>query len=294
MKLDIIIPVKTSLVTLTVERTIPSILTNLLYNNIYVVTNKDNFSSIQFYFGNKIKYIDEDKVCSGLTSNAISNYFKLKNIDIKRSNWYFQQFLKLSISKLDFISESYLIWDADAVVLKPIKFISKEGKVYLNKTSEHHKPYFETMEKLIGIKKQVNYSFISEYMVFRKEIVLSILNKISKKKEQHWWFTILDNINQNDLLRSGFSEYELYGNFIAKYYPNTFSIKNLNKTRNGAIFLGTKPSTFGLKLFSYVFYYISFEEWQKGGKLFSRKYFKALAFYIGMAGKRILKMLRGF
>ncbi|QTD37472.1 hypothetical protein JL193_15545 [Polaribacter batillariae] len=261
MKLDLIIPLKSNLLSLAINNTIPSLIKNISFNNIYIVTKKDNFEAIKNALGNTVICLDENKILDGLILNNIQEYFKKRNVDYNRAGWYFQQFLKLSISKLNFITNLYLVWDADAVALKPIQFISKDDKVFLEKTKEHHKPYFITLEKLIGLKKQVNFSFIAEYLVFDKEIVKEMLLKISKNK--NWWFDVLDKIDSVNLEKSGFSEYETYGNYVSKFYKERFIIRNLNKTRKGVRFLGKQPSEKGLKLFSYVYDYMSFEQWHK-------------------------------
>ncbi|MFK2341778.1 hypothetical protein ACIXN4_11250 [Bacteroides fragilis] len=41
----------------------------------------------------------------------------------KRSGWYFQQFLKLGISKLDDLSENYLVLDADTIFCKEFHYL---------------------------------------------------------------------------------------------------------------------------------------------------------------------------
>ncbi|WP_158838611.1 DUF6492 family protein [Polaribacter sp. L3A8] len=278
MKLDVIIPIKSNLVSLAIDKTIPSIIKNISYNNIYIITKRDNFETIKNALGDTVIYLDENEILDGLTLNNIQEYFKKRNADIYRAGWYFQQFLKLSISKLSFITNLYLVWDADAVALNPIHFISKDNKIFLEKTKEHHKPYFITLEKLIGLKKQVNFSFIAEHLVFDKEIVKEILLKISQK--ENWWYDILDKIDSENLEKSGFSEYETYGNYIFKFYKDRFIIRNLNKTRKGVKFLGKQPSKKGLKLFSYAYDYMSFEQFHEKHKPFLIKII-AIFFSIG-------------
>ena len=201
------------------------------------------------------------QISKNLTLSNIKQYFKNRNEDSSRAGWYFQQFIKLSISKLNYISNLYLIWDADAVVLKPINFLTKGNKIYLEKNKEYHKPYFDILEKLIGLEKQTNYSFIAEYLLFNKEIVNTIISKISTKEE--WWDEILDNIDSDNLSKSGFSEYELYGNYIYKYHKNSFEIRNLNKSRKGVKLLGNNPTKKDLKQLSLAYDYMSFEQFHK-------------------------------
>lgn len=272
MNIDIVIPVKTSLVTLVIEKTIPSVLSKLAYKQIFIITKKENFGAFDAIVHDKITLIDEDRIVDGLTLEKVKTYLTSKHADEKRAGWYFQQFLKLGISKSNITSGLYLVWDADCIALRPMSFFSQDNNVLCDTTKEHHEPYFNTIERLIGIKKQVDYSFISEHFVFDKHIVASLINQISK--DTSWWIEILDKIEPSMLSLSGFSEYETYGNFVSKYYPQHFKIRQLRKTRYGTRLLGMKPNSFGLHLFSLVFDYMSFEEWQDKYKPTPIRYIK--------------------
>ena len=95
----------------------------------------------------------------------------------------------------------------------------KDGKTLFNLKEEYNKPYFNTMNKLLDIKnsKVVKGSFISEHMLFSKEIVLELLDRIESNKKidgEYFFEKILFSINKNDLNKSGFSEYETYGEIL--------------------------------------------------------------------------------
>ena len=65
--------------------------------------------------------------------------------NISRSGWYFQQFLKMYACYIDGISDNYLIWDVDIVLLKKLPFFTKNGKYFFYKNKKIFKPYFETI-----------------------------------------------------------------------------------------------------------------------------------------------------
>jgi len=274
MKLDIVIPVKTSLVQFVIEKTIPSIIENLSFNNIYLITCKENFSKLSILKSSTIIILDEDSIISGLEIKYIRNYLYNKGQDINRAGWYFQQFIKLGLSTTKYINNRYLVWDADNIALRKINFFSNEGEILCDTTKENYATYFLVNEKLIGLKKQVNFSFISEHFIFETEKVKELLNKISINTNNCWWKQILDSIPENQLSSSGFSEYELYGNYITKYHKNSFKIRKLSKSRRGTHLLGINPSKFSLSFFSIVFDYMSFEEWQKKCEPLPLRYFK--------------------
>ena len=289
MNFDVVIPLKTSLLSIAITRTIPSIISNISYDKIYILTKKSNFKELESTFKGKITCLDEDEICKHLTLDNIKEYFKNRNENPERAGWYFQQFLKLSVSKLHFISNLYLVWDADAVALNPINFFTQNNKIYFEKNKEFHEPYFEIIEKILDLKKQVNFSFIAEHLVFNKKLVITILNKISKKET--WWLDILDNITSENLSKSGFSEYELYGNYVSKFHKNEIEFRHLNKTRKGIKYLGEKPSIRGLKLFSSAFDYMSFERWHKEYKPLPLRYM--IVFFVILFGwvKKYVKLI---
>lgn len=277
MELDIIIPIKSDSLKLAIELTIPSILTHLSFNKIYILTKLENFEMINLNFEDSVILLNEDKVCEGITFQKVSEYLKNKIDNTSRTGWYFQQFIKLGISKNTTITSNYLVWDADAVVLKQMNFINDKKQIFITKSDEHHQPYFNTLEKLINIKKQVKFSFISEHMIFNKECVVNLINIISKKDAMKiWWEIILDTIEVKHLNKSGFSEYETYGNYLMSTSPSLLKIRFLPNFRSGKELLGEDPSRFLLKLLSIEYYYISFESFQKTKYSFPLKQLKVL------------------
>lgn len=289
--MDIIVPLKTDLLAIAVKMTIPSIFLNLNYNKLYIITNSENFENLKLSFGNKVVLIDEDKVFEGLTFENVSNYLNTRIGSSWRTGWYFQQFLKFAISMKAELTSDYLVWDADAVALKPIAFYNKSNQIYVTKSEEYHQPYFNTVENLIGIQKQVKYSFISEHMVFTKKYVSNLLTEISEKSEKVWWEIILDNVNINYLAGSGFSEYELYGNYVMHINPMYFQERKLNKLRDGVKLLGNQPNTSLLMIFSYLFDYISFETYHKKIKSFLYRYFLIILIISSNILKQLIKKL---
>lgn len=261
-KLDIVIPIKTELISFAIELTIPSVLKNLKYHKIFILTKRQNFEVLVQHFSNELILIDEDHVCDGLTIKVVKNYLSYRIGTTWRAGWYFQQFIKLAMAWRNDVSNDYLVWDADSIALKPINFFTKTGRIFVTKSKEYHVPYFICNEKLTGIQKLVPYSFISEHMVFTKKHVISLLNEIMKISDDIWWKIILDQVDSKDLVGSGFSEYELYGNYIMNRDPNHFHARKLVNFRSGTMIFGLQPDNRWLNLFSLFYDYISFESSQ--------------------------------
>ena len=94
-------------------------------------------------------------------------------------------------------------------------------------------------EKMFNFGKVYKSSFISELMFFKKDIVNDLLNRIGVDK--YGFFDKSVNILNKMNVDAGMSEYELYGNYVTKYFNNSYNYKNI-KT-----FLGGKYNTWEIK-----------------------------------------------
>jgi hypothetical protein len=280
--LDIVIPAKRSLVDFVVTHTLPRVIAYLPYRSIIVIVHKEEVGRLSD-LAPDVLVVDEDELCPGLKLEGIKRILAQRGASPDRAGWYFQQFLKLGLAQTNLVSDYYLVWDADCLPLRPINNFTSGDKILLDKTQEYHAPYFETNQKLLGLNREVEFSFISEHMVFEKHIVNEILDKISLIVNDSWWEIIINNVSDQDLGKSGFSEYELYGNYLAKYHPAKFAVRKLHKTRKGTKLFGFDPPESGLKLLALSHDYISFEQWQdkikspiKRYSLVGKQFFKGL------------------
>lgn len=85
--------------------------------------------------------------------------------------------------------------------------------------------YFECMYRLNNFFiKSANISGICHHMIFEKKILDEIFNLI-KQPDEEVYETIIKAVTPSS---SGFSEYELYFNYIFKKYPELYTIRHLN------------------------------------------------------------------
>jgi len=235
---------------------------------IYVITNDSHFEKFQPLSLTNLVFVNENELFDGFNFQSVAEFLRQKINNGDRAGWYFQQFLKMEVSKI-IQSDYYLIWDADTIPLKPINFFDKDDKVLIHKSEENHSPYFETLEHILGLKKTVNYSYISEHFMAQTKLMQKLLLELSTNAGALAWpYYILENIATKDISLSGFSEYETYGNFLNSTYPNSFRLRTspselLNTTRNGSMILGTLPNTKDLKFLEALgLHYATFEIWQ--------------------------------
>lgn len=256
MKIDIVYVTKLDHL-YSLNLSIKNLILNFDVSNIYIVTNIDNFKFFKFNCSVPITLLDEDKILP-------VKFHEVKKLELpyfpKRAGWYFQQLLKLGISFIDGISENYVVLDADTIFLKKIDFINSEGKFVFLKSSEYHVDYFVNYNALLNETPNREFSFISQYMVFNKEIVKELVSRIDSNinNGDNWCIKILSNlIGEGPSL---FSEYETYGHFVKNHYLKSCEFISLPWLREGVDKVGKFfPSNDEIKLIPEEYYLVSFE-----------------------------------
>ena len=236
----------------------------------FIIASRENNNFIKKNFSNKnnLIYLEENEIFKNFRKVDIAKIIKSKGGDPTRAGWYFQQFLKMEVAMKDYISDHYLIWDCDTIMLKKINFFNKKGQTIINTSNQYHKPYFEFINRL-GLKSRKQYSFICEHMMINSKIMRELIKFIGKIETTDilWVKKVLNNVNKIYLSKSGFSEFETYGIFLSEFYQHTFSVRNLKSTRKGYTLFGNPNSkkTF-LILLIYGYYWATFEIWDKKSK----------------------------
>ncbi|MGH3009954.1 MAG: FkbM family methyltransferase [Gaiellaceae bacterium] len=150
-------------------------------------------------------FIDEDSIAP--IARARINY-TVNGID--RSGWLFQQLLKLASAEL-VEKESFLVLDADTLLTRPQIFWHRDGPV-VNHSLEYHRPYVASYQRLLGIPPRSPLSFIAHHMLWQKSVLTELKREIGALHSKPWYEAIVDATDRHQ--SSGFSEYELYGNFL--------------------------------------------------------------------------------
>lgn len=190
--------------------------------------------------------------------------------NISRFGWYLQQFFKLElIFDNDPKFDLTVIWDADCVPTRNIPILDTEGKlVYLSVANEFHGEYFTLIEKLLGMRKVVEMSFVIPGFPIFHRVAQNLRKELEKSFPQSDWYDILiQNINFE--LRSGLSETELLGTWVTNAYPNSWSVLNGTWERRGQKRFGYAKNMTVNKIIkigkSYNLDIISFENWDTRG-----------------------------
>lgn len=226
------------------KKTIRYINQYLTPKNIYIITDTRFMRflpKIILNDGNCI-VVDENNILDGLTLDELKKlFFGLDRVRMG-AGWYFQQFLKMAFALSGYCdTDFYLSWDSDTIPLRKIDFFNENGKPYFTMKSEYHKPYFDAIERLLGITNTNKRSYIAEHMLFNKEIMVELINSIQSNdqlKGSSWYEKIVYALEPEVVSPMGFSEFETYGNYCFNYHPFVYEERILPSFRNGGLIQG--------------------------------------------------------
>ena len=210
-----------------IEKSIQGLLINSNVYIIYLVVPNEDVTLFRAKINNnQVHILSENDLISSEKQILIKERLGKMHF---MYGWYLQQFLKFEFAHhID--QDNYLIWDADTVLFK--KMVFKTDIFEVVPSSEYHKPYFETLEKILGIQRQVNFSFISQFMMVNKNELNDFFSLIDRESPQNWYLRVIENIKKDAI--NEFSEYESYGNYIAFKNKRSIKLKHKKWFRYGA------------------------------------------------------------
>lgn len=186
----------------------------------------------------------------------------------ERFGWYLQQFLKIEIL-LASPEERLVIWDADCVPLKPIKTFSYLGNpIYMRASNEYNEIYFENIKRLLGLARIQDFSFVVPSFPMKKFWLKTLVDELSRQTNGvRWWQAIMDSTDFSQ--RSGFSETETIGTWVANKYPAEWSTYPGKWERRGQKRFGYARNFTTEKLLRHTSKHsldiVSFENWDTRG-----------------------------
>lgn len=174
--------------------------------DIYLVAPADD-RIVSFCRQHGLQFVDETSLFG----------FSPKDLDIQvrdshgkvrdRSGWLFQQLVKLS-GRVG-TCQHYLCIDADHVLIRPHTFLTADGKTVFYMSYEEHPPYYENIHRLLPGLPLSTLSYVDHKMLFDKEQLERLHQALGGSE---WIKTIRDSYDRT--CHAGFSEFELYGNFV--------------------------------------------------------------------------------
>ncbi len=216
--IDVVIPViEKDAVTLVL--TIESVRANILQpiKNIYFIAPESTL----------LRKIAHEKNCIFILEDNVLPVFS-KNT--QRKGWIKQQYLKLNADTVA-TCEHFLIIDADTLLIRPQIFVTKEKSV-LNILHDYWFKRKQMVKIALGFNKFHNLDFTSHHMLFSKTKVQALKKHLQNLHGKPWQ----DALDSLDIPEGSFSEYELYGNFVAQHFEDEIEFVlgcNIIFPRNG-------------------------------------------------------------
>jgi hypothetical protein len=232
-----------------------------IYANKYEVIVPDNEVNVfKNHTNPKFEVVCESTYLNGIDLEFVRDHL----INYKElAGWYLQQFIKINACRLGDESDVYLVWDADTVPLKKLEFFDSVGRLKYFKGTENHTDYFNTIHKILGLQKKVDFSFIAQCFPIKRNWAQEFCDEIERRSGADWVVTVLANISGDT--RSGFSEYESLGTFLTYKYPNDFITTDNGWSRYGNLLVGgiDNVNSKVINSLSIQYDYIAFEHSQR-------------------------------
>jgi hypothetical protein len=246
------------------RKTLRFVQKNLSATKIFILTDGRMAKYLSKEIRNSPIYqiVDENSLLGGLTYQKIYQIIKSQGREHTNTGWFFQQFLKLGFALSEYCdTEYYLSWDADTIPVRPLDFFSDSGHPYFTMKTEHHRPYFEAIHKLLGLEKSNPRSYIAEHMMFNRNVMREMLGRIDQAdvKGCVWYEKIMNAVVPEIVSTDSFSEFETYGTYCKTYYPNLYLERQIPSYRLGGLIQGRFVSDRILRRLAADAYVVSFE-----------------------------------
>ena len=141
-------------------------------------------------------------------------------------NWIKQQLMKLFN---DVSEKNYLIIDSDLIITKSLSIFNGDKPNFFIGNNQNNYEYFNFSKNMIGLDREYNHSFISEIMFINRDITNSILDNFFDSSFSKFVSKTIDNLSNDSFI----SEYEFYGNYVTKYFNDSYTFLYLNSKLNG-------------------------------------------------------------
>jgi hypothetical protein len=186
---------------------------------------------------------------------------------IARRGWLLQQFLKINACADPTLTDddTVLIWDADTIPLRRMQFFADDGKLLYYYSPEHHAPYFETIDKLLGSSARSRHSFIAQCFPTRVRWARGLVEALRNPETGSYVETVMRSLEGHSA--SEFAEYETMGAWNSMHHADQMDRAAGLWVRGGAKWIGNRPcgtyASLMLRLLALRYDYIAIESWQK-------------------------------
>ena len=152
----------------------------------------------------------------------IGKYLKTKIKNHRLFGFYFSSLIKLAALSDGHPDDIMLMWDSDMIPIKKLDF-ERNNQLFFYQGDEFHKPYFDVIEKISGLKKISRTSFVAGCLPCRVKHFHAFVTDLEKNKNLKWYQIIIDAIDTTEpyfSITPQLSEHEMMGTYILKNFPD--------------------------------------------------------------------------
>jgi hypothetical protein len=179
-----------------------------------------------------------------------------------RENWCLQQFLKY-FSILNSDAKYVLIVDSDTILLRPVPWLTREGKFLQTPTAEYQAQYYTLLINLGVIDELPPFSFVPHHMFYSIDAFRDVHALIGNPSPLELAETV-EKLSDESSPSPFCIDYELYAQFMFKHNSNKIEVArwaNLSLSRHTYSQLQQIP--LAMKFLKFFFNSISIHSWAK-------------------------------
>jgi hypothetical protein len=216
--------------------TIESIVYNYHPRNIYIITNLTDSIHLEsisknWDIGNTIITTINEEVffvkTYGLTKHDIEQYYTFIDTESREFGWWYQQILKLGAYKqIENLSDPYVVWDSDLIVLQKWNLFDPNDGFYkfailqeCSKNEFNKNEYSKSIQNLIGldsIEPQIEGTFVPHHFIMHHNVLERLVSFIEERHIHDSWIKIIISLSKTYYR---FSEYKCLATFMRQHFP---------------------------------------------------------------------------
>jgi hypothetical protein len=226
-----------------IRTTIESIVYNYRPRNIYIITNSKDSNYLEsitknWNIGNTIITTINEEVFFvknyGLTKHDVEQYYTFIDNDSREFGWWYQQILKLGAYKqIENLSDPYVVWDADLIVLQKWDLFDSNDGLHkfailqeCSKNEFNKNEYSKSIQNLIGldsIEPPIEGTFVPHHFIMHHNVLERLVSFIEERHgantntNMESWIKIIILLSKTCYR---FSEYKCLATFMQQHFPD--------------------------------------------------------------------------